>query len=223
MGKVFVPYAYMRGLSAFFGVALVPISYLTLRALGCHSATGLLVSMLIIFENGLITQSRHIFLDSGLIFFMALSILAWVRFCNESTRPFSRAWWMWLATTGLSLGATVSYKWVGLFTIATIGLGTAKQLWELLGDLNVSPSVWIQHFAARSLCLIIQPIALYMATFYVHLAIVIEQGKHAELHSRAFQTTLRGQGMQDTFAGKAQRRFYSELTNYLMFRCCLWV
>lgn len=30
-------------------------------------------------------------------------------------------------------------KWVGLFTIATIGFSTIKGLWDLLGDLNVSP------------------------------------------------------------------------------------
>lgn len=36
--------------------------------------------------------------------------------------------------TGLGLGATVSVKWVGLFTIAWVGSLTVLQLWVLLGD-----------------------------------------------------------------------------------------
>ena len=52
---------------------------------------------------------------------------------------FSEEWWMWLALTGFGLGATVSMKWVGLFTIAWVGSLTALQLWNLLGDLRVTP------------------------------------------------------------------------------------
>jgi dolichyl-phosphate-mannose-protein mannosyltransferase len=144
----------MRLLPATIGVGPVPIAYLTLRALDCSASTSLLGSVLVLFENGLITQSRHIILDSPLLFFTGLSVLFWCTFCNEDRRPvtkshhgpggrpesgpFSRHWWTYLALTGLSLGPVVSCKWVGLFTIATVGVSTLKQLWILLGDLNVS-------------------------------------------------------------------------------------
>ena len=36
--------------------------------------------------------------------------------------------------TGLCLGATVSVKWVGLFTIGWVGSLTILQLWVMLGD-----------------------------------------------------------------------------------------
>jgi dolichyl-phosphate-mannose-protein mannosyltransferase len=39
--------------------------------------------------------------------------------------------------TGLGLGLTVSCKWVGLFTIATIGMSTVKGLWELWGNTRI--------------------------------------------------------------------------------------
>ena len=52
-------------------------------------------------------------------------------------RPFQFWWWVWLAMTGLALGLTVSCKWVGLFTIATIGVSTVKSLWEIWGDIRV--------------------------------------------------------------------------------------
>lgn len=54
------------------------------------------------------------------------------------SRSWSKAWWGWLAATGLGLGLTVSCKWVGLFLIATIGLSAAHDLWQILGDLNIS-------------------------------------------------------------------------------------
>ena len=61
-----VPYIAMRLLPATLGAALVPICYLTLRSMGCRAATSLLASLLLTFENGLITQSRLILLDSPL-------------------------------------------------------------------------------------------------------------------------------------------------------------
>jgi dolichyl-phosphate-mannose-protein mannosyltransferase len=42
-----------------------------------------------------------------------------------------------MAMTGLGLGLTVSCKWVGLFTIALIGVSTIRGLWDMLGDLRV--------------------------------------------------------------------------------------
>lgn len=53
-------------------------------------------------------------------------------------RPFQFGWWFWLALTGVNLAFTVSCKWVGLFTIATIGCSTVMDLWRILGDLHVT-------------------------------------------------------------------------------------
>ena len=95
-------------------------------------------------ENGLLTQSRLILLDSPLIVFTAFTALAWTCFSNQHeqgpSKAFDATWWFWLAATGLGLGATVSVKWVGLFTIAWVGSLTIIQLWVLLGDnKNVTP------------------------------------------------------------------------------------
>ena len=85
-----------------------------------------------------------ILLDSPLVIFTALTTLAWISFTNVHeqgpSKAFSPAWWFWLSLSGLGLGATVSVKWVGLFTIAWIGSLTALQLWVLLADTrNVTP------------------------------------------------------------------------------------
>src|SRR5262249_34925603 len=152
-------YIAMRMLPALMGIALVPLAYMTLRGLECRATTALVGSLFVAFENGLITQSRHILLDSPLIFFVGTTTFFWVGFCNEEKhQPFTDEWWAWLALTGFSLGAVFSCKWVGLFTIATVGLSTIRQLWVLLGDLRVSPRLWVKHFIARAICLIGIPI-----------------------------------------------------------------
>jgi dolichyl-phosphate-mannose-protein mannosyltransferase len=195
----------MRMVPATLGIATVPLAYLTLRGLDCRATTSLLGSFLIIFENALITQSRHILLDSPLVFFTALTIFLWTGFCNEDKyQPFSDLWWGWLTLTGLSLGAVVSSKWVGLFTIATVGLGTIRQLWMLLGDLRVSPRLWIRHFLARALCLIIVPILFYMAMFQIHFLVLENSGEGDGFMSAEFQHTLGGRKMADTYAGAFQ-------------------
>ncbi|KZT20598.1 glycosyltransferase family 39 protein [Neolentinus lepideus HHB14362 ss-1] len=199
-----VPYVAMRMLPALMGVATIPIAYLTLRALECRATTAVLASLFLTFENGLVTQSRHILLDSPLVFFTALTTFVWTCFCNEdSHEPFTESWWTWLTLSGLSLGAVVSCKWVGLFTIATVGVGTLKQLWLLLGDLRVSPRLWMKHFLARALCLIIIPIVFYMSMFGIHFLILTNSGDGDGFMSSEFQHTLRGKGMADTYADVA--------------------
>src|SRR5450432_1791056 len=77
--------------------------------------------------------------------------LAFTSFTNQHeqgpSKAFQPSWWFWLAMTGLGLGATVSVKWVGLFTIAWVGSLTVVQLWVLLGDTKtvtpVSPAFQI--------------------------------------------------------------------------------
>lgn len=195
------PYVAMRMVPATLGVATIPIAYLTLRALDCRVTTALLASLFLTFENGFVTQSRLILLDSPLVFFTALTIFLFAGFSNENKQePFTERWWAWLILTGLSLGAVLSCKWVGLFTVATVGVCTILQLWLLLGDLRIKPRVWIRHFMARALCLIAIPILFYMTVFELHFMILENPGDGDVFMSSGFRQTL-GRGMPDTYAG----------------------
>ena len=204
-----VPYIIMRFFPAVLGLALVPISFLTLLALRLSLATAILGSLLITFENALIAQSRLILLDSFLVFFTALTMYFWVRFANLDAegRAFTQTWWRYLTLTGLGLGAALSCKWVGLFTVAVIGLGTLRQLWLLLGNLKVTPRMLMRHFAARALCLIVVPIVFYMFMFQIHFWILDQSGEGDGFMSSEFQHTLKGHGMDDTYAGQLSRSF----------------
>ncbi|CAG8509907.1 2346_t:CDS:10, partial [Scutellospora calospora] len=192
-----VPYVIMRLVSGILGIFVIPIAYLTIKLAGFSTISAFLVASLVIFENGLVTQSRLILLDSPLIAFTAFTVLMWVKFLNQEKRPFELSWWVSLAMTGVGLGITVSVKWVGLFTIAFIGLSTISGLWRLLGDLRVSLPLFIKHFLARALCLIVIPIILYMFFFVIHFAILQNTGPGDGFMTSEFQQSLRGHGMED--------------------------
>ena len=209
-----VPYVYMRALPAILGVLTIPTMFLSLKALGCKTWTASMGAALLIFENSLVTQSRLILLDSPLIICTAFTALAWICFTNQHeqgpNKAFDVTWWFWLAATGLGLGATVSVKWVGLFTIAWVGSLTILQLWVIWGDtVNVTPRKWFKHFFARVFCLIIIPIAFYVGMFGIHFLCLVNPGDGDGFMSSEFQATLNNKGMADTPADVA---FGSEVT-----------
>ncbi|QIW98367.1 hypothetical protein AMS68_003885 [Peltaster fructicola] len=220
-----VPYVAMRLLPAILGVLSVPVMYLTLKVVGCKSTTAAFGAALVTFENGLITQSRHILLDSPLVIFTALTALSWFSFINQHelgpNHAFTPSWWFWLAASGLCLGATASVKWVGLFTIAWVGSLTALQLWVLLGDTkNVTPRIWFKHLFARIFCLIVIPITFYMAMFAIHFVCLVNPGDGDGFMSSEFQSTLNSKGMADVpadvaFGARVSLRHHNTQGGYL--------
>ncbi|KAI6954480.1 dolichyl-phosphate-mannose-protein mannosyltransferase 1 [Hortaea werneckii] len=220
-----VPYVAMRLLPAICGVLSVPCMFLTLRAAGCRTLTAALGAALIVFENGLVTQSRLILLDSPLVIFTAMTALSWTCFTNQHELgpkyAFKPSWWFWLAFTGLCLGATVSVKWVGLFTIAWVGSLTALQLWVLLGDTtNVTPRVWFKHLFARIFCLIVIPVAFYMGMFAIHFVCLVNPGDGDGFMSSEFQSTLNNKAMADVpadvaFGSRISLRHHNTQGGYL--------
>ncbi|KAF3006948.1 hypothetical protein E8E14_002058 [Neopestalotiopsis sp. 37M] len=197
-----VPYVAMRLFPAVCGILLVPTMFLTLKTVGCRTATAALGASLIIFENGLLTQARLILLDSPLVLATAFTALAFNSFTNQHeqgpTKAFQPAWWFWLLMSGLGLGITFSIKWVGLFTIAWVGSLTLVQLWVLLGDTKtVTMRILAKHFLARVFCLIIIPATFYMAMFGIHFLCLTNPGDGDGFMSSEFQATLNNKGMQD--------------------------
>lgn len=185
-----VPYIQMRLFNALLGVALVPIAFNTIRALGFSTITAFATGILVTCENSLATQSRLILLDAPLLFFTGLTLLSWAKFQQYQKKPFSNEWWQWLALTGVGLGFVSSVKWVGLFSIATIGLCTLNNLWNILGDLNNSMKNFVKHFMARALCLILIPVSIYTSFFYIHFLVLNKTGTGVSFMSPEFQTTF---------------------------------
>ncbi|ORX81804.1 glycosyltransferase family 39 protein [Basidiobolus meristosporus CBS 931.73] len=215
-----VPYVAMRLLPAVLGWLLVPIAYFTLRGAHCSHLAASLGAFVVTFENSYTAQFRHILLDSPLVFFTALTILAWVHFQNQLTTPFTAKWWFWLTATGVSLGLTGSVKWVGLFLYATIGVSTLAQLWDLIGDLSITPSRFARELLARGVCLILLPGAIYMSLFQVHLMWLAKSGTGNGFMSPQFRSSLQGGSIPDTlrdiaYGAKLKIRHVATNSGYL--------
>ncbi|KAF2750655.1 glycosyltransferase family 39 protein [Sporormia fimetaria CBS 119925] len=189
-----VPYVAYRAMPATLGALTVPVVFLIMWESGyslpaCVTAAGLLL-----FDNGHIAETRLILLDASLIFFMATSIWAYVRFYKLRHAPFSRKWWKWLLITGISLSCVISIKYVGAFTFFSIGIPVLFDLWDLM-DINrrqgaLTLQQFGKHFAARALGLVIIPFFLYLFWFQVHFSILSKSGPGDDFMTPEFQETL---------------------------------
>lgn len=154
----------------------------------------LVAASVVLFDNAHIGQTRLILLDASLVFFMALSVLSYIRFYKLRHDPFSRKWWKWLLLTGVCLSCVMSIKYVGAFTFFSIGVPVVIDLWDLL-DVNrkqgpLSLPDFGKHLGARVLGLIFVPFMFYLFWFQVHFAILTRSGPGDDFMSPEFQETL---------------------------------
>ncbi|KAI8895247.1 Dolichyl-phosphate-mannose-protein mannosyltransferase-domain-containing protein [Globomyces pollinis-pini] len=188
-----VPYLAFRLWSCLCGAAVIPVAFLILKEMGVSLVACCFGCILLIFDTALTTQSRLILLDSMLMLFCTLAIYFWIKFYKQRYSPFSLKWWFWLAMTGVGLALVLGVKLVGLFTVATVGIATLFDLWDLL-DVNrkLPMKTFINHFSARALCLIVLPMMLYLVPFYIHFALLTKSGPGDAFMSLAFQEGLIG-------------------------------
>ena len=154
----------------------------------------IVAASLVLLDNAHIGQTRLILLDATLVFFMALSILCYIRFYKLRHAPFSRKWWKWLMLTGISMSCVISTKYVGAFTFFSIGVPVMIDLWDLL-DINRKQGALAlpefgKHFGARVLGFIVVPFLMYLFWFQVHFAILVRSGPGDDFMTPEFQETL---------------------------------
>ncbi|KAF9512686.1 glycosyltransferase family 39 protein [Hydnum rufescens UP504] len=205
-----VPYVGMRALPAILGSLTVPIVYGIMRQTGFPIAIAAFSASLIVFDNAHITQTRLILLDAALVFFMALSLYAYIRFRKLRYSEYTTEWWLWLCSTGFFLACTLGCKMVGLFTFLTIGTAVLVDLWNIL-DYKKGLSmeqVW-RHFFARALGLILLPFIVYLSFFWIHFKILKYSGTGDSFMSPAFQETLHG---NELLLNSQEIRYYDTLT-----------
>lgn len=190
-----VPYLAFRALPALLGALTVVVVYLIMWESGYSLPACVLAAGLVLFDNSHVGQTRLILLDATLVFFMACSILCYVRFYKQRHAPFGRKWWKWLLLTGFCMSSVISVKYVGVFTFFTIGCAVCLDLWGLLdvkrkeGALDLL--TFAQHFAARAVGLVIIPFFLYLFWFQVHFAVLSRSGPGDDFMSPDFQETLK--------------------------------
>ncbi|KAF0397933.1 glycosyltransferase family 39 protein [Gigaspora margarita] len=187
-----VNYAFMRIFFATFGAWMVPLAYFTAIELDFSQHAVILATLMVLLDTAYLCISRFILLDSMLLFFTFTTLFFLTKFHNQRNDPFSIDWWLWLILTGMSIGCVTSVKWVGLFVTALVGLYTIEDLWDKFGDLSMPKTVYLKHWIARIVCLIILPIQIYMLCFAIHFAILNKSGPGDAQMSSLFQAGLRG-------------------------------
>ncbi|WPK24767.1 hypothetical protein PUMCH_002057 [Australozyma saopauloensis] len=186
-----VPYMAFRIFLAVQGTAVVPIMFLTMKTLKFSALACVLSASIVAFDNAQVIDSRLILLDATLILSVALTIFTYAKFSTYRQQPFSKWWWTWLLSTGLSLSCVISTKYVGVFTYFTIGLAVVHELWILLDiKKGLSLEQFAQHFFARFFALILMPFAIYLYWFYLHFSILSKSGPGDSFMSSDFQETL---------------------------------
>ncbi len=98
-----VPYVAFRAMPALMGALTVPTVFLIMWESGYSLPAAVTAAGLVLFDNAHIGQTRLILLDATLVFFMALSVLSYIRFYKFRHEPFGRKWWKWLLLTGVSM------------------------------------------------------------------------------------------------------------------------
>ncbi|SCU84749.1 LANO_0C02278g1_1 [Lachancea nothofagi CBS 11611] len=193
----YLDYVKMRIFNATFSALCVPVAYFTAKAIGFSLPTVWLFTILVIFENSYATLGRFILLDSMLLFFTVLAVYCFVMFHNQRSKPFSRKWWKWLLLTGLSLGCSISVKMVGLFVITLVGIYTVIDLWNMLGDMKMSRTTYVNHWLSRIVCLIVVPFLVFLACFKVHFDLLSHTGTGDANMPSLFQAGLIGSDVGD--------------------------
>ncbi|KAF8955182.1 hypothetical protein BGZ46_002710 [Entomortierella lignicola] len=194
-GKLYtknVPYIGMRLFAVACGVSMIPVSYFTIKKSGHSTQAAMICAVLITFENAMVTQSRFILLDAPMMLFMGYTMLSWINFYNYRNRPFTRGWWFWLLQTGFSLFLSSSVKWVGLFTIATVGVCVLKYLQESRTTLYISTRDFSKQFIALFICLLVLPGVLYVGLYALDFRLLSKSGSGNAWVSPQFQMTLKG-------------------------------
>lgn len=102
----------LRFLTALFGSLFVLLIYFLVKELGFSQKAAFLASFLILFDNAFLIQSRLILMDIILLFFIFLSLFLFV--LEKKSELFSKKWYLFNLLLGLSLGAAISIKLIGL-------------------------------------------------------------------------------------------------------------
>lgn len=183
---------WLRFVSAFLGSLVAPVVYEVITELGFSHWAAALGGFLATFDNMCVVHSRLIMLDSPLLFFSAASLLCYLKFHKEFSRPFTKNWWIWLFLTGMSSLGAYSIKYTGIFTFITVGFLTGRDLWKLIGNHSLPTRELRKHLLSRAVCLVFLPGLLYMLQFYILFTVARKTGPHDDMMSSAFQASLEG-------------------------------
>ncbi len=190
-----VPYKTLRMVTAFFGTIVAPVTYLIAKRLGAPVSVALFAGLAVVFDNLSLVLSRFVLLDSFLQGFAVSAVCAYVYARRESSERMRNKF---RTLTGIALGCMVSTKWIGLFTMATLGLADVASIWETIGS-KLSEDAKLDMLKRKTYqCVktfVLIPFVIYLLSFASHFAILDRSGSGDASMSSDFQVLLKGSSL----------------------------
>ncbi|KCZ77272.1 hypothetical protein H311_01719, partial [Anncaliia algerae PRA109] len=174
-------YTGMRRFHAFISAFVPVLMYGTCRNLGYSKSFSFYSTFFYVFENGNVSISRLILLDSHLLFFTAFVIFFFSLWRQKKSI-------LNISYLGISIGLTLSVKWIGCFTTFFVGVYVIDELYKSLKEEKLSS--FFKRFFIRFIFLIIVPVAVYLFWFVVHFKILVHSSSDEANMSSLFQINL---------------------------------
>ncbi|KAI9489426.1 hypothetical protein BDB00DRAFT_791129 [Zychaea mexicana] len=186
------PLSELRVTSAAIGTLLVPIVYLTVRKLGHQQPAATTAAGLLIFENGLITQSRFLMPEGLLCLLCSLTALTWaIQLRKQEREPFMIPYNL-QAITGVLMGCALSIKWQGVISLVVTWTSTLTYLWKILGEKKFGFNYVAKQFIARFITTAVLPLCIYLMLFHIHIGMIPMAGDHDLVVSPRLRFSLEG-------------------------------
>lgn len=196
-------YMILRFLPSLAGALLPVVIFLIMQELGISLLASLAGSLMIVFDNALLVQSRFLLMDAFLLLYGFTSLLFYFRYRNRGGK-------LNLLLTGTFAGLAFSVKWVGL---SYVGLPVVLEGLGLLGQVKNGGlfSINWRKFLFTFTALVAIPLAIYFCIITAYSSLLYKSGTGDAFMSPGYQKTLQGnqyQGRQDIETPNVFEKFY---------------
>jgi len=176
-------YLLLRLLPTLAGSLIPVIVFLIMLELGISPFASFVGGLLLVFDNGLLTQSRLLLMDAFLVLYGFTSLLFYLHYKNSRKKYF-------LILTGISATFAFSVKWVGLsflgFAIIVEGLDTLAKIRNIF---NFRLFNW-HKVGFTILALGIIPLAVYFLIITAYSSILNRSGTGDAFMSPEYQKSI---------------------------------
>lgn len=184
------PFFELRTFSALLGVAVVLMSFLTLKLSGMDRRGCQVGAIFVAFESSFVLEHRYIFQMPIVLFLLASITYFWKIF--ELQQPFSLKWHSYALMLGLLLGLLVSSQNEGWRTVIWIFIASGYQLWWSFGNPNQKYPIYrfTLNLIFRPIYFYFIPLILSAVSIGVHLNMLPGTGEGTPFVSGTFQSSF---------------------------------
>lgn len=149
-----------------------------------------LSALLLILDNALLIQSRHILMEMPMIAFGLLSLI----FAIKATKQLNSNKSLLFVVISAFFGTlSLSVKYIGAFYLAMSGLVVLSIFWtRVVPRKDLTTAQILLKMGSVYGFFFLTFLATYTSIFYIHLVVLTQAGPHDSVMTSAFQASLKG-------------------------------